>query len=90
MILDNARVHGGADTYLFLKEVLDNADIEMVYLPAYSPELNPCELVFAYVKNCLRSSRQQDIPLFFEISCFFSMITVEQLIPMFNKCINFL
>ncbi len=90
LIVDNAAVHGAADTYNFLLEILSNAGVELMYLPAYSPELNPIELVFASVKQYLRSSRQSDIPLFFEIMALFYDVTVEQLLPLYNKCLNFL
>jgi transposase len=88
LILDNARVHGGADTFDFLLEILGNAGVELMYLPAYSPELNPIELVFASIKQYLRSCCQPEIPLFFEIMALFSTITIDELLPLYNKCLS--
>ncbi len=90
LVLDNARVHGGADTFNFLMEILSNTGVSLMYLSAYSPELNPIELVFGSVKQYLRSFCQPTIPLFFEIMALFSLVTIDQLLPLYNKCINFL
>jgi len=70
-ILDNASVHYAdaiADT---LDELLEAKGVRMYFLPAYSPELNPCELVFAQAKYHLRRHRRKDIPFVFEIALAF-------------------
>jgi transposase len=36
-----------------LETILELADVRMFFLPKYSPELNPCELVFAQVRLLL-------------------------------------
>jgi transposase len=56
LVLDNAAVHTGADAQEELDQALLDAGVEMRLLPAYSPELNPCEFVFARLKNFIRSS----------------------------------
>jgi putative transposase len=48
MVLDNSRVHRNAEVKKFLVE---NARLEIVFLPAYAPELNPIELLWAWVKR---------------------------------------
>ena len=48
MVLDNSRVHRNADVMKFLEE---NERLEIVFLPAYAPELNPIELLWAWVKQ---------------------------------------
>ena len=53
LILDNARVHAAADTKAYVQALLDYHGVKFRFLPAYSPELNPCELVFAEVKRRL-------------------------------------
>jgi len=55
LILDNASVHRDSNTIFDLIELLAHYNIELVYLPTYSPELNPCELVFQYIKEKIRS-----------------------------------
>jgi len=47
LILDNCAVHGGLETFDIFLDLLELHDIKLVYLLAYSPEFNPCELVFA-------------------------------------------
>jgi hypothetical protein len=59
LIVDNAAVHWGGDTWELLTALLDAVGASYVFLPKYSPELNPCELVFANVKNMVRNYRQQ-------------------------------
>jgi transposase len=56
-IVDNASVHKAAEIVDRLTEVLDTTGVRMVFLPTYSPELNPCELVFGAVKRHIRANR---------------------------------
>lgn len=58
--MDNCAIHGGQDTLGTFFELLEAAEITIIYLPTYSPELNPCEFVFASVKNYLRFNRGAD------------------------------
>ena len=58
--MDNCSIHGAADTLRALFDLVEVAGIRLIYLPPYSPELNPCELVFASVKNYLRANRGKD------------------------------
>ena len=44
---DNAAVHTAANIQDFLLRVVEEWGVEIKFLPTYSPELNPCELVFA-------------------------------------------
>lgn len=59
LVMDNASVHTGDvdNAQLILAEILDQVGIELKLLPTYSPELNPCEFVFARIKNYMRSPR---------------------------------
>jgi len=49
LVLDNAPVHQGK--IHVLQTVLEFFGVNLVFLPAYSPELNPCELVFGLIKH---------------------------------------
>eukprot|EP00611_Tribonema_gayanum_P025741 TRINITY_DN5953_c0_g1_i1.p2 TRINITY_DN5953_c0_g1~~TRINITY_DN5953_c0_g1_i1.p2 ORF type:complete len:166 (-),score=21.96 TRINITY_DN5953_c0_g1_i1:86-583(-) len=53
VVLDNAATHCG-DTEVMLRYMLRMFNVDLVYLPPYSPELNPIELAFAKVKYMLR------------------------------------
>lgn len=50
LVMDNARFHHGGK----LKEVADKYNITLIYLPPYSPELNPIELFWAVLKQKVR------------------------------------
>ena len=54
LVLDNASIHKGAA----VAEALAEIGVEPIYLPPYSPELNPCELVFGHVKGALRCAAE--------------------------------
>jgi len=59
----------------------------MKYLPAYSPEFNPCELVFAKVKNILRHNRDFSIPMYYNVLMAFAGVSHENLVNYYNKCV---
>jgi len=48
---DNAKIHDASDTIELLSNTLQQAGVKLIFLPTYSPELNPCELVFGYVRT---------------------------------------
>jgi transposase len=49
LVADNAAIHKSREIIPTLRVALATAGVRMVFLPTYSPELNPCELVFAQV-----------------------------------------
>lgn len=53
VVMDNCPTHHnlGGDV---LKEFLSNMNIELVYMPAYSPDFNPAELVFCKIRTVMR------------------------------------
>lgn len=61
LVVDNCAIHGGLETFDLLMMMLEIYDIRLVYLPAYSPEFNPIELVFAQVKRFLCIHRDQQV-----------------------------
>lgn len=67
LILDNAATHFSLETYQTLTAMLQGAGVSLVFLPTYSPELNPCELIFGLVKNYIRNHRGQEDSLLAEI-----------------------
>jgi transposase len=81
-------VHGGLETFGILMDLLNAAKISLKFLPCYSPELNPCELVFMKVKRHLREYRNHQIPLWFDIAGAFSTILLEDLQKFYNKCVS--
>jgi transposase len=51
VVLDNLSSHKRART----RELIEAAGAELRYLPPYSPDLNPIEMIFAKIKRLLRS-----------------------------------
>jgi transposase len=51
VVLDNLSSHKRAR----VRELIEAAGAELVFLPPYSPDLNPIELVFSKIKQRLRS-----------------------------------
>ena len=55
VVIDNASIHKGYEIYEIAKEF----GINIIYLPPYSPDLNPIEKVWANFKNILRRIRHR-------------------------------
>ena len=51
VVLDNLSSHKRPRT----RTLIESAGAELLYLPPYSPDLNPIEMVFAKIKQLLRS-----------------------------------
>ena len=51
VVLDNLSSHKSART----RELIEAAGAELLFLPPYSPDLNPIEMVFSKIKHLLRS-----------------------------------
>lgn len=51
VILDNLSSHRRASA----RELIESAGAQLLFLPPYSPDLNPIEMVFAKIKQLLRS-----------------------------------
>jgi len=51
VVMDNLSSHKRART----RELIEGAGAELVFLPPYSPDLNPIELVFSKIKQRLRT-----------------------------------
>jgi len=51
VVMDNLSSHKRSRT----RELIEAAGAELLYLPPYSPDLNPIEMIFAKIKQLLRS-----------------------------------
>ena len=87
LICDSATIHHATDSIPMVWEILRVANIGLVFLPTYSPELNPCELVFGAVKKHLRENRQRDLPLEVDIAIPFHTVTAASIHNYYNKCL---
>lgn len=54
VVIDNAGFHSTKDT-----EVPDN--IKLLRIPPYTPELNPCEQIWAYIKKRFKNNIYQNL-----------------------------
>jgi transposase len=52
VVLDNLSAHKGGK----VREIVEDAGCEVVYLPPYSPDLNPIEQAFSKVKGLVRKA----------------------------------
>ena len=50
VVMDNLSSHKGVR----VRELIESAGAELVFLPPYSPDLNPIEMVFSKIKQLLR------------------------------------
>jgi transposase len=58
VVMDNLPAHKVAG----VREVIEAAGARLLYLPSYSPDLNPIEQAFAKLKALLRSAAARTIP----------------------------
>jgi len=86
LIMDNCSIHAAEETGAIIFSLLDVAGVHLIFLPSYSPELNPCELVFAQVKNHLCNNRgvaAWDREILFA----FSLVSLTDVYLMYMQCI---
>ncbi len=86
LVCDNAAVHVGNDTFETLLGGFEKLFIRLLLLPQYSPEFNPAELCFAFLKNRLRAQRR-DVPLVEDIVFHLSKLTRRMITAMYRHCI---
>ena len=58
VIMDNLPVHKVAG----VREAIEAAGAHVLYLPSYSPDLNPIEMAFSKLKALLRKAAERTIP----------------------------
>jgi transposase len=59
VVMDNLPAHKGEQ----VRALIQARDAKLMYLPPYSPDLNPIELAFAKIKGLLRKAAEQPSPL---------------------------
>ena len=58
VVMDNLSAHKKAG----VREAIEACGATLIYLPPYSPDFNPIELVFAKLKWLLRSAEERTVP----------------------------
>lgn len=87
LVLDNASIHHADDILVPLHMLMQAAQVRVCFLPTYSPELNPCELVFAQCKKYLRYHRRMQYPFWYEIVKGFAETTANHMYNYYYQCI---
>jgi transposase len=83
LVLDNWTVHPGAD----IKELVESYQCKLRYLPSYSPDFNPIELVFSKIKAFIKALRPRETPNLiqaFQDALF--TITTDDILNSFSHC----
>jgi len=83
VVMDNLSSHKRART----RELIESAGAELLFLPPYSPDLNPIEMVFAKIKQLLRSlaCRTKDA-LWKAMQSILDQVTTTDAINCFKHC----
>ena len=81
-------VHAGQGMFDYLFDILQHSGIQLIFLPAYSPELNPCEYCFNIMKQHLRNCHT-DKPLWWEIIQACATITPEHITAEYKHALLF-
>lgn len=58
VVLDNLKVHHAA----VIRQIIEAAGAQLVFLPPYSPDLSPIELCWSKIKQFLRSRASRTYP----------------------------
>ena len=85
-VIDGASIHVSGDTLPVLRDILDAAGIILVFLPTYSPELNPCELVFSFIKKHMCEYSTCDV-VWVEIMRSLVILSYEHVFNYYKRCI---
>lgn len=86
LVCDNAAVHVADQTTDLVFDLLESNGIVLLFLPAYSPELNPCELVFSFIKEELRRLRPSP-SIWRELFLAIAKVTPSHIARYYDKCI---
>lgn len=86
--MDNAKIHFAKAIQPALKLLCAVHRVNLVFLPTYSPELNPAELVFAQVKHYLRHSRDEKARFWQELIRAFGQVTKDNVRKYVLHCLK--
>lgn len=87
IILDNCRIHYVKE----LSDLLTPLDISILYLPPYSPDLNPIEEVFSLLKNVFKSMESRTISAYVDtLEIARTLITSKKIKAFFDHAKTFL
>jgi transposase len=83
IMMDNLSAHKGSK----VRKLIEAQDCELLYLPPYSPDLNPIEEAFSKIKNLLRKAEARSRAALLEaIGTAISAITDQDARGFFEHC----
>jgi transposase len=83
VVLDNLTAHQGER----VKELVEERGCELLYLPPYSPDLNPIEVAFSKIKGILRKVEVRTREALIEaLGAAISVVTVRDARGFFEHC----
>ena len=83
VVMDNLAAHKISG----VREAIEAAGARLVYLPPYSPDLNPIELAFSKLKWLLRSAGERDLQRLWSLcGQFLDRFTAAECTAYFRHC----
>jgi transposase len=83
VVMDNLSAHKGER----IRELIEQRGCELLYLPSYSPDLNPIEEAFSKIKGLLRKAESRSREALLEaIGAALSVITDQDARGFFEHC----
>lgn len=83
VVMDNLNSHKAAG----VREAIESVGAAVVYLPPYSPDLNPIEMIFSKLKQLIRSQRPRTYPDVVEATAHaLSFITLDDIQACYEHC----
>jgi transposase len=77
----------GAHRPRSIRELIEERGCELIYLPSYSPDLNPIEEALSKIKHILRKSAARTKELLIEaIGCALAAVSAQDVRGFFTHC----
>ncbi len=86
VVWDNARIHNAQQIVHDIDRILQQCGAQRVNLPAYSPEFNVCELVFAELKCFLRNQPRLGVNLTMRVLEAAGRLSYKNLLAYYEHC----
>lgn len=65
LVMDNWTIHHGYE----VRELVEQFGCELLYLPTYSPDLNPIEHLFAKIKTVIKKAKPESVKQLIQSFC---------------------
>lgn len=86
LVADSAPIHTSQLSLRFVSTLCDFVGVRFLFLPKYSPELNPVELIWGLVKNRMRHRRGNE-PFGTELARAFAEVNRELVKSFYRHCL---